>query len=41
MAPTVLQQKEAGEEDVVVVVVGAGIAGLAVALGLHRWELSY
>uniref|UniRef100_A0A0E0NPU5 FAD-binding domain-containing protein n=1 Tax=Oryza rufipogon TaxID=4529 RepID=A0A0E0NPU5_ORYRU len=36
MAPTVLQQKEAGEEDVVVVVVGAGIAGLAVALGLHR-----
>uniref|UniRef100_A0A0D9VPP6 FAD-binding domain-containing protein n=1 Tax=Leersia perrieri TaxID=77586 RepID=A0A0D9VPP6_9ORYZ len=30
-----MQQKEAGE-DGVVVVVGAGIAGLAVALGLHR-----
>jgi 2-polyprenyl-6-methoxyphenol hydroxylase-like FAD-dependent oxidoreductase len=29
-----MQQKEAGEEAVVVV--GAGIAGLAVALGLHR-----
>ncbi|KAF0914632.1 hypothetical protein E2562_030697 [Oryza meyeriana var. granulata] len=29
-----MQQKEAGED--VVVVVGAGIAGLAVALGLHR-----
>uniref|UniRef100_A0A0E0K8X5 FAD-binding domain-containing protein n=1 Tax=Oryza punctata TaxID=4537 RepID=A0A0E0K8X5_ORYPU len=34
MASTILQQKGAGEDAVVVV--GAGIAGLAVALGLHR-----
>ncbi|XP_052149217.1 monooxygenase 2-like isoform X2 [Oryza glaberrima] len=34
MASTILQRKGAGEDAVVIV--GAGIAGLAVALGLHR-----
>ncbi|XP_015628966.1 monooxygenase 2 isoform X5 [Oryza sativa Japonica Group] len=34
MASTILQRKRAGEDAVVIV--GAGIAGLAVALGLHR-----